>query len=429
MLPQYYKQGIFHISWIQPNNMNKKILVTIIALLMSTPLSADAATKPVVEPIVDKVLSMIPEGTILDSLIPSRKNCNYVDKKLYEPFSDIDSSFPGVGNFMENGSKGRPCVKITGGTEKLIVILFTTAITIIIVMTVINIAVAGIQYMTEQAAGQVAGKGKKRLMDSLVALALGLLSYTILYTVNKQLVNFTFNPVSIDATGAIDRGIKDANNNTGTFSSGLGGIESVGGPTFAQSPTGYINKVSGTPCQAPSPSFIGPPDPNCVQQSTLSGGGGGVSNSTAAKSLNDAALQMLGQTTCKVDFTNGGTLACAYVVNSIINNALGKPLTGQTNQTDTFGRSTSEMKGSLDSSSGFFLVGTSIGAIQAGDIIISPTVGSNVGHVGIYTSTGKIISNSSSQTKVDDHFTPISWANYYTNSKHLETYIYRAGSQ
>ena len=45
---------------------------------------------------------------------------------------------------MENGSKGRPCVKITGGTEKLIVILFTTAITIIIVMTVINIAVAGI---------------------------------------------------------------------------------------------------------------------------------------------------------------------------------------------------------------------------------------------------------------------------------------------
>ena len=147
--------------------------------------------------------------------------------------------------------------------------------------------------------------------------------------------------------------------------------------------------------------------------------------SAGAKKINDEALAMLGQTTCKVNFTGGGKLACAYVVNSIINNALGKPLRGETNETDTFGRSTIDMKNDLDKSNIFYLVGTSVGTLLSGDIIISPTTGGNTGHVGIYTSTGKIVSNSSSRTSVDDHFTPTSWLSYYNDRKGLVTYIYR----
>jgi cell wall-associated NlpC family hydrolase len=156
--------------------------------------------------------------------------------------------------------------------------------------------------------------------------------------------------------------------------------------------------------------------------------GGGVPNQLESQKLNNSALQMLGKTTCSVSNTGGGTLACAFVVNSIVDNALGKPITGATNNTSSFGRSTSQMKIDLDVSSLFYLVGTNINAIRPGDIIISPTTGNVTGHVGIYTNTGKIISNSSSRTIVDDHFTPNSWINYYTNNKGLTTYIYRAGS-
>jgi hypothetical protein len=67
-----------------------------------------------------------------------------------------------------------------------------------------------------------------------------------LYTVNKQLVNFTFNPVSIDIDKSVDRGINNANNATGSFSSDLGGIEFVGQPTTPGSPsTNYPDTNTG----------------------------------------------------------------------------------------------------------------------------------------------------------------------------------------
>jgi cell wall-associated NlpC family hydrolase len=185
----------------------------------------------------------------------------------------------------------------------------------------------------------------------------------------------------------------------------------VGG-LYGSSTNNYSNK----------PDYQKPSTNPSIQDAYNNSGG---TMSAGAKRLNDEALAMLGQKTCKVDFTSGGKLACAFVVNSIINKALGKPLRGETDQTDTFGRSTIEMKKDLDNSKVFYFVGTSVGIISPGDIIISPTVGNNAGHVGIYTDTGKIVSNSTSKTAVDDHFTTTSWFNYYNDKKNLITYIYR----
>ena len=253
--------------------MNKTIFTLFILFLLSFSFTISAETTPSTS------------GSILDTLIPSRKNCNYVSDKQYEPFSDINANFPGAKTltggkpFIDKSKKNSSidCVNVAGGTENLLKLLFTTAITIIIVLTVISISVAGIQFMTEQATGQIKGGAKKRLQNSFIALGLGLLSYTILYTVNKQLVNFTFNPVSIDIKGSIRSGINDAN--IAALSSGASAqlVDTTTGQLTTQnfpiSPTGYVNKLTGQPCVGQSATFVGPPDPNCLQQNTTQPGG------------------------------------------------------------------------------------------------------------------------------------------------------------
>lgn len=171
------------------------------------------------------------EKSILDTLIPSKKNCNYVSKQLYQPFSDINEDFPAVGGLMKVGAdKEKSCVDVSSGTENILSLFFRIAISLIIVLTVINITVAGIQYMTENATGKVQGGANKRLKDSLIALALGLFSYTILYTVNKQLVNFDFNPVSIDIDNSVGKGVQSANvAQIGGFSTTINEAVGVGG--------------------------------------------------------------------------------------------------------------------------------------------------------------------------------------------------------
>ncbi len=497
--------------------MKNALFTFIIVFLLSFSISIHAATNGVVDGVLNTAANAVKYVTgsaILDSLIPDKKNCNYVREGKYQPFSDIDSSFPGASTLGgTTGKNGTFCINVrTEGTENLLKLLFTTAISIIIVLTVINIAISGIQYMTQEANIGKKGEAKKRLQNSIIALMLGLLSYTILYTVNKQLVEFTFNPAGIDADGSINQGIAAAvaaQQQSAALSSTFSGIEAimapiyrVGQPGYVGSPTGWVNPYTKVPCTpanntptAPIPRAIpvtepltrilkrgaqlatvsavaydygvnpfqlyngglaNPTIPNtvappavtpstgaepCVPETGAPGNtlldeynnnaakGAGVADTVQAYALNTAALAMLNQTTCKVSNTDGGKRACAYVVNSIINNALGKPITGETGNTDTFGRSTSEMKDALDKSTRFYFVGTSIGSIAMGDIIISPTIGNNTGHVGIYTSTGKIVSNSTSQLMVDDQFTPLTWINYFNNQKNLVTYIYRARAQ
>jgi hypothetical protein len=258
--------------------MNKVIFYFITIILLLSPFQGNATTTSSgINNTLDKTLGAVSDGTrkitgsnILDSITPSRKKCNFVDNKKYQPFSDIGTDFPG----LKVDDKG--CIDVAnGGTENLLSLLFTTAISIIIVLTVINLTVAGIQYMTEQATGQIKGGARKRLKDSIIALALGLLSYTILYTVNKQLVNFTFDPVSIDINNSVASGVNSANNaQIGGYSSGLGGIEFVGPPSpynpfTAPSPTGWVYVQTGLPCTPLTPlSLIAP---NVTQTTDASG--------------------------------------------------------------------------------------------------------------------------------------------------------------
>jgi hypothetical protein len=80
--------------------------------------------------------------------------------------------------------------------------------------------------MTEEATGKIKGGAKKRLQNSIIALALGLLSYTILYTVNKQLVAFSFEPSKLDTSGSIQNGIDSAKlaASQGAFSANIASI-------------------------------------------------------------------------------------------------------------------------------------------------------------------------------------------------------------
>lgn len=205
--------------------MNKSLFTLITIFTITLSLSFSFNTKA-----ADK--------SLLDTLKPSTKNCNYVDNKLYQPFSDIDKTFPGASTLgLQTSTKDSKvtCIKVDSGTQELLKMLFTTAISIIIILTVINISISGIQYMTQEAVGKK-GEAKKRLQNSFVALGLGILSYTILYTVNKQLVDFKFNPDNIDINKSVDKGIASANKDAGAFSTYVGAIEALNQPAVPNSP-------------------------------------------------------------------------------------------------------------------------------------------------------------------------------------------------
>jgi hypothetical protein len=139
----------------------------------------------------------------------------------------------------------------------------------------------------------------------------------------------------------------------------------------------------------------------------------------AQKILAEALAAINNLKTGSIDNTQGGKLACAAAVNKIVELATGQAIGG--------GLSTAEMYKSLQSNSRFQLVPGGVSAAQPGDIIISPTIGKNTGHVGIVATTGAgtIISNSSTYKVVKDSHTASSWDNYYGSKKGLQTYIYR----
>ncbi len=243
-------------------------------------------------------------------------------------------------------------------------------------LAVIMIVVGGIEMSTVDAmSGKIDGGGRKKINAALSGLALALLSYLILSTVNVNLLSANFVPKVIDADPNIG---------------------------FSVNPT--ITVRPGQPIASGM------------------GGQGYVSDGTAAQRLNDAALGKLGVSTCNISGTNGGRLACAYAVNAIVFDALGKPITGSN---ANYGKSTSDMYAELSGSDRFYLVASNATQAKPGDIVISPTQGSNTGHVGIFTTSGKIISNSSSEQQVDDKFSLDSWQNYYSGNKGLSTYVFR----
>jgi hypothetical protein len=111
--------------------------------------------------------------------------------------------------------------------------------------------------------------------------------------------------------------------------------------------------------------------------------------------------------------TRQGRVACAFAVNEVVRQALGKPIGG--------GLSTSAMGVVLRNNH------TQVDGSQAasGNIVIAPTQGGNVGHVGIVgaikspRSNTTIFSNSSSRGVFSHKFTMGTWNNFYRVRKGL----------
>ncbi len=144
---------------------------------------------------------------------------------------------------------------------------------------------------------------------------------------------------------------------------------------------------------------------------------------TAQKILAEA-YNMVGFETGTIPGTEAGKRACAAAVNKLFEAATGQQIGG--------GFSTEQMNEVLKQDSRFQYVAGGTSAAQPGDIIISPTNGSNVGHVGIVANNGAVISNHSKRdnrpgdkSEVRQNFTLSSWNNYYGNRKNLPVYIYR----
>lgn len=62
---------------------------------------------------------------------------------------------------------------------------------------------------------------------------------------------------------------------------------------------------------------------------------------------------------------------------------------------------------------------------RPGYIIISATQGKNIGHVGVLSNNGKILSNNSSNSRIDEHWTRTKWIENYTNKKGLTTRYFK----
>jgi hypothetical protein len=116
--------------------------------------------------------------------------------------------------------------------------------------------------------------------------------------------------------------------------------------------------------------------------------------------------------------TNNGRRACAFAVNAVVQKAIGRPIGG--------GTSTADMGEVLATTQ----TQVSEAQITAGMIIISPTHGGNVGHVGIVgevtnpVSATVIYSNSSSRGVFSHTFKLGGWKAFYRDRKGLPVFFY-----
>ena len=148
--------------------------------------------------------------------------------------------------------------------------------------------------------------------------------------------------------------------------------------------------------------------------------------SAKAASVADAAARILAKAqecdgtlvTRDVPNTNSGRLACAWAVNEVIRRALGKPAGG--------GLSTAALAVILKDK--HRRLGDA--ELMAGAIVISPTRGSDIGHVGIVGNLKNqvgdttIYSNSSERRVFSHVFTLDKWERHYKAGKALDVLFY-----
>lgn len=131
---------------------------------------------------------------------------------------------------------------------------------------------------------------------------------------------------------------------------------------------------------------------------------------SASKKILSSALSHLGIDAG--DSGYGNEVDCAISVNNVVHKAINEYVGGDI--------STTRMYYALKSSPRWIQVDKPL----AGDIVISPTEGRKIGHVGIFGYGDSILSNNSNTGKFDAHFRLNRWTDYY-GKKGLPTYFYR----
>jgi hypothetical protein len=270
--------------------------------------------------------------------------------------------------------------------------LFTWGISFAGIIAVIVIIFGGIQYMTTDA---VAGKseGKEKIKRAFTGLIIVLSSILVLNTINPRITTFNL-------------GFEN---------------QTIRGTAFTIPDEDYFSSMVATSKQTISPSeFYSLSD--AEKEKFLEGAGvhntqfaqdfsGTTQLGTARESILATAKEaVVGEySTCSISGTNGGRLACAISTDTVVGIATGVGI-GRTTD-EKF--STAQMVNALNGSSSFSIVPGGLSNSTPGDIVISPTEGSRIGHVGIVSDNGRIISNSSSNGKMMEHFTTSGWESSY----------------
>lgn len=133
--------------------------------------------------------------SLLNSITGDKKQCPYVDKGLYKPFSNISTDFALFKGFNMDTTSNPGCIKVQGGMDQFILLIFKVFIGFCSVLAVIFIATAGISMIVEEANIQKKIKAKDMLMRALQGLLLSLVAWILLFTLNKRLVEFNVNDV------------------------------------------------------------------------------------------------------------------------------------------------------------------------------------------------------------------------------------------
>lgn len=190
--------------------------------------------------------------SVLKTLVGEGKKCNYVDEGLYMPFSDINDQFPVFGAMVRG-----ECVDVKSPVTDMFLYGFKVFLGLVSIIAVINISVAGIQYMIQEKDTSKLRGAKKRLTQSIVGLILAISGFLILNGVNTKLtdigIDFSNNPLS----DMIQRGAQMVENiapvaGAGDCIVGTAGCTDAGTPSIGKTPgtgdaTGAI-----TPASAPT---------------------------------------------------------------------------------------------------------------------------------------------------------------------------------
>lgn len=196
--------------------------------------------------------------SLLNSITGDKKQCPYVDKGLYKPFSNISTDFALFKGFNMDTTSNPGCIKVQGGMDQFILLIFKVFIGFCSVLAVIFIATAGISMIVEEANIQKKIKARDMLMRALQGLLLSLVAWILLFTLNKRLVEFNVDDVftatkfqTTIAAGLANTpnfNIFQSANNVQNFLQppvGAGGVTGTGGGGMNNG-VGGVNPYSGT---------------------------------------------------------------------------------------------------------------------------------------------------------------------------------------